>query len=139
MHSSMYPSLSAIEDLLPHEEVSAHHLEELLALLREDGIIHHPIIVDRASRVILDGHHRWNAVRILKLRLVPVYFVDIADPLIVVEPFRPDVPVSKSLVIETGKSRVLLPWKTTRHVYGTERIPIGQAFPPVPILLSLLQ
>lgn len=135
----MYPSLTALPNLFPHEEVSAEHLEELLLQLQKDGCMTKAIIADRTSKVILDGHHRWNAAKLLHLRLIPVFFVDLWDESITVEAFRNDFPVSKELVIRHGTSCTLLPCKTTRHVYGPCRLPITDAFPPVNISLQELQ
>jgi len=89
--------------------------------------------------VILDGHHRWNAAKLLSLRFIPVFFVDLWDESIIVEPFRSDFPVSKELVIHHGTSCTLLPYKTTRHVYGPQRLPITDVFPSVNISLEKLQ
>ncbi len=134
----MLLSFPARQHLLPHEEVSAEHLQELLEQLRRDRILRRAIIADTQSKVILDGHHRWHAAKRLGLKRIPVFFVDLWSEDIIVEPFRSDIPVSKKLVIERGTSGTLLPWKTTRHVFGCRRIPIAEAFPPVHIPLPSL-
>jgi len=132
-------SLLPLRDLLPHEEVSAEHLQELLEELHRDGMLQRAIIVDTESRVILDGHHRWHAAGLLGLARIPAHLVDLWDDAIGVESFREGIPVSKALVIERGTSGIPLPWKTTRHVFGHNRIPIADAFAPIRLPFTALQ
>ena len=132
-------SLVAIDNLRPHEQVFAERLQEILYRLKEDGILKRAIVADAKTHIILDGHHRWHASGMLGLARIPVFFVDLWSEDISVEPFRPSIPVSKALVIERGLSRILLPCKTTRHVFGCRRIPIADAFPPIHIPLPSLQ
>jgi ParB-like chromosome segregation protein Spo0J len=48
-------------------------LRKLIKEIKKDGFINNPIIVDRNTRIILDGHHRFNAIKFLGLALSPVY------------------------------------------------------------------
>ncbi|KKS67820.1 MAG: hypothetical protein UV38_C0003G0047 [candidate division TM6 bacterium GW2011_GWE2_42_60] len=59
--------------LKQHELINEDHLKELMAQIRSDGFIEAPIIVDAETHIILDGHHRFNALRILGLSKAPVF------------------------------------------------------------------
>lgn len=50
----------------------------LLRSMREDGFTQ-PIIAQRATRMIVDGEHRWRAARELGLPEIPVVLVDMTD------------------------------------------------------------
>lgn len=56
-----------------HERVRIGHLKKMVARIANDGYISDPIIVDKNTKIILDGHHRFNAIKLLGLALVPVY------------------------------------------------------------------
>lgn len=118
--------------LARHEETLPDHLEALTREIERDGELRQPIVVDRRSLVILDGHHRLEAIRALGCALISVYLVDYADPSIAVEPRRPDIPVDKESVVRTGLSGHPYPPKTSRHV-----LPGGP--PPRPVLLAYLR
>jgi len=102
--------------LFRHEQTVPDHLTALKEEIERDGVLIRPIVVDRHSLVILDGHHRAEALLALGCRLIPVYLVDYANPSIAVEPRRPDIPVSKEAVVRTGLSGRPYPPKTSRHV-----------------------
>lgn len=57
---------------------SEHDFELLCASIREDGFTQ-PIIVQKASREIVDGEHRWRAAKTVGFTEIPVVFVDM-DP-----------------------------------------------------------
>ena len=57
--------LSSIDGLLPHEEVIPKNLNRMMRWLVKTGRFMQPILVDGDSKVILDGHHRWNAAKAL--------------------------------------------------------------------------
>lgn len=102
--------------LAAHEQTMPDHLAELTAEISRDGELRQPIVVDRRSLVILDGHHRAAALRALGCTLIPAWLVDYRHPAVVVLPRRPDIPVTKEAVVHTGTSGRLFPPKTTRHV-----------------------
>ena len=51
--------LEPLDSLLPHEEVIPSNLDARLNKLVSRGF-HKPILVDSVTKVILDGHHKWN-------------------------------------------------------------------------------
>jgi hypothetical protein len=102
--------------LKQHEEINDGHLEELLAQIKSDGCIKDPIIVDKNTMVILDGHHRFNSMKSLGLRLCPVCLVDYKnDATITVGCWREGEKITKEEVIAAGLSGNFLKAKTSHH------------------------
>jgi len=106
-----------LSTLLRHEQTLPEHLGALTSEIRQDGELRCPIVVDRHSLVILDGHHRAQALLALGCSLAPVYLVDYTDPSITVLPRRPDIAVTKETVVRTGLSGIPYPPKTSRHLW----------------------
>ena len=116
-----------IDSLRGHEEVIPDNLERRTNKLLAKGF-YKPIIVDRESLVILDGHHKWTAAGILSLNVVPVVMVDYLDDVTVEVGVWPDCgidSISKNDVLRMGMSDELYPPKTSRHSFPF-RIPAIQ-------------
>ncbi len=58
-------ALLRIDKLRPHEKGSPVYLELLRREILKDGVLRYPIIADEKSHVILDGMHRWLALKSL--------------------------------------------------------------------------
>jgi hypothetical protein len=104
-----------IKLLKPHEQIQPDHLAELAAEIKKDGILKDPIIVDQNTLVILDGHHRFNSLKLLGLKLCPCCLVDYQSDEIGVGCWREGETISKSDVVVAGFSGNLLIPKTSRH------------------------
>ncbi len=65
-----------LEDLKPHEEV----VDPIVGSLADDilnvRLLRDPLVVDQDDRIILDGMHRFNSLKLLKCRFVPCCLVD---------------------------------------------------------------
>ena len=115
-----------------HEEVIPDNLETRTSKLLSKGF-YKPIIVDRESMVILDGHHKWTAAKSLGLARVPVIMVDyLIDESVLVDVW-PDCgkeSVTKTEVLEMGASGDVFPPKTSRHTLPFKipsiRIPLSE-------------
>jgi hypothetical protein len=124
--------LIEIGSLRGHEEVIPDNLEKRSSKLLAMGF-YKPIIVDRDSLVILDGHHKWTAARLLGLDRVPVLMVDyLLDESVNVGvwPGCGRESITKDEVLEMGSSEGVFPPKTSRHVFPfripTIRIPLEE-------------
>ena len=73
-------ALVDIELLHHHEEVVPGLLRALTEQIRRDGFLKHPIIVDEASLVVLDGTHRVEALKALGCKRIPACLVDYHEP-----------------------------------------------------------
>ena len=101
-----------------HEQVDKDHVNELVNQINQDGYIKNPIIVDDKHHIILDGHHRTQALRQLGAKLIPVYMVNYFDHNIKVYLRRKillNQPI-KQAVVSYGLQSKLFPSKTTRHL-----------------------
>jgi len=100
-----------------------------LRLIREeilkDGMLRYPIVVDERTFVILDGMHRWLALKSLGYELIPVILVDgLKNPKIHVGKRRihrytngVDKEITIKQVISAGVSGHLMEPRSTRHFF----------------------
>jgi hypothetical protein len=102
--------------LREHEQIRKGRLAKLLASIKKDGHVKNPIIVDRDSMVILDGHHRFNCLKCLGLKLCPVCLVDYRDCDIKVCPWRKGEKITKEDVLNAGITGKKFTPKTSRHI-----------------------
>jgi len=100
-----------------HERTRPTLLQELTDQIRKDEYLRRPILVADVDLVILDGHHRVEAVRALGARRIPAYLVDYFSDVVQLSTW-PDAVVSvvtKEDVIRRGRTGDLFPPKTSRH------------------------
>ena len=100
-----------------HERIRPALLQELTGQIRKDGYLRRPILVADVDFVILDGHHRVEALRALGARRIPAYLVDYFSDVVQLGTW-PDAVVSvvtKEDVIRRGRTGDLFPPKTSRH------------------------
>jgi len=77
---NLYITILDIDSLRLHEETIPELLEQLARTIKADGVVKHPIIVDRESLVVLDGVHRVAALKKLGIKRIPVSLVDYKNP-----------------------------------------------------------
>jgi len=116
--------------LLRREEIDRDRAQTLLDEMIELDAWTHPILVERDTDVILDGHHRYWCAEQLGLDLVPVFKVSYDDPALVLSSWRSDMTLVPGKVVAAARSGRLFPKKTSRHVYApgiiTCSIPLKQ-------------
>jgi len=107
-----------IETLRSHEQVRPALLARLVDQIRSEGCVRKPILVESRHSVILDGHHRYEALKRLGCRKIPVYVVDYEDPGIGLTtwPEATVGTVTKAAVIDHALRGDPFPPKTTRHL-----------------------
>lgn len=71
--------IAPIDELYIHEEVVESNLISLIKSLKTSGFQRDPIIVDKNSGVILDGMHRYSALKRLGMGYITVAKVDYFD------------------------------------------------------------
>lgn len=106
-----------VKSLIPHEEILESHACELKDEIAMDGHIHEPLIVDRATLVVLDGHHRRAVASRLGIEVVPCIMIDYFSSEIQIEAWRSGEAVTKERVISAGLSGNLMPPKTSKHSF----------------------
>jgi len=105
----------SIQEFKEHEKVNKRRLEQLKQEIKSDGMLKDPIIVDKKTKIILDGHHRYNSIKQLGYNKILAYFVDYASPKIRVVSRR-EKKVTKKNVIEAGLSNKKMPYKSSKHL-----------------------
>jgi len=108
-------TLIEIARLRPTEEVDAAQVARLATDLKRDGCLRQPILVERTSLAILDGHHRYHAAMRLGLSRIAAILISYGDPRLSLLSWsaRQFTPEEVIRAAETGKP---LPRKSTRHV-----------------------
>lgn len=94
--------------------IETGNLQKVLESFKDTGTLINPIIADKDSLVIIDGHHRVEAAKIMKLKKLPVFVVDYFSETIGLES-RKEIPVEKKDVINRGLKNDPFPPKTTKH------------------------
>src|SRR5207302_1460062 len=100
-----------------HERIRPALLKALAEQIRRDGVLKRPILVADGDLVILDGHHRAEALRSLGCRRIPVYLVEYESDGVRLGTW-PDAVVAivdKAEILRRGREGDLFPPKTTRH------------------------
>ncbi len=104
--------------ILEHEEIESRRLKVLEEEIRNNWRVV-PIIVTDSDRqdkyVVLDGHHRLNALIALDVKKIPCIVVDYKE--IELKHWREEYShITKEDVIRTALAGKKLPNKTTRHI-----------------------
>jgi L-serine kinase (ADP) len=108
-------ALVPIDRLRAHEEIDEENVADLVEELERSKVFADPVWVARDSYVILNGHHRVEALRRLHAKRVPVWLFDYDSDLVSLEPWRPGLPITKAEVVRRAEQGHLFPPKTTRH------------------------
>ncbi|MFQ6059934.1 MAG: ParB N-terminal domain-containing protein [Thermoplasmata archaeon] len=107
-----------IDKLRHHEEIQEDLLRKCMQDLENDGVVKYPILVDDEYLIVLDGHHRVEALKRLGCTRIPVYLVDYFDDDIEVTTWENAgmESITKEMIIEMGRSEKVFPPKTSRHI-----------------------
>ena len=93
-----------LEKLLQHEEYDPIYLKELTDEIVLDKALKFAIVVDKDTNIIFDGIHRFNALKRLGCRKVPVIYVDYNSQLIKVDTWKKGSHLTKKNVVKAGLS-----------------------------------
>lgn len=80
-----------VDEIHDHEKINQGHLDELIKDIKETKTLKRPIIVDKYSHIVLDGHHRYFACKAIGCKRIAAYVVDYYDPSIKIETWHPVV------------------------------------------------
>lgn len=114
--------LVPVDVLRPHESTDDALVVRIVGELRRDGQLRAPILVADGAYVILDGHHRYEALRRIGCSRIPSYVVDYESEEVELTTWPGAVVdrVTKQEVLERGTRGNLFPPKTTRHILRCE-------------------
>ncbi len=87
------PVMIPIDKMLPHEEIVSKRLEDLIDLIKSLNAVDLPLIIapipGTDKYLIVDGHHRWAALKALGAKKAPAIIVDYFDPSIKLHTWYP--------------------------------------------------
>jgi len=110
--------LIATELILPNEQHVEARVFEVIESITHSGRWIAPIVIERVSFAVMDGHHRLAAAKHLNLPRVPCLMLDYTQ--VRVQARRSGYCVDGEQVIERSHTRSLYPPKTTRHIFSQE-------------------
>lgn len=77
--------LEEIKNLKPHEKTDNRLLTQIIQKLSTSQVVRDPIVIDRNTKVVLDGAHRFEAMRIIGCKMIPVASIDYCNEKILVD------------------------------------------------------
>ena len=117
MNSSKYDLIS-LTNLIETEEHFENKAISLAEEIKKTNIWTVPIAVEINTNGIMDGHHRFNAAKILELRRVPCVFLSYLKDDVILSAW----PANKDITIydffDVIKQNKKFPPKTTRHIFN---------------------
>jgi|TARA_B100001996_G_C18292396_1_gene451312 ParB-like chromosome segregation protein Spo0J len=131
----MKVELVPLEVLRPHEQILPKKVDQLEKMTHRWNAYTKPLLIDRSTGTILDGHHRYHVAKRLELLCVPCVFIDyLEDDMIELDVWPNcgrDV-ITKDEVIMAALSGELFSPKTSRHR-------LSDHLPPIAVPLSRLR
>jgi len=112
-----------LDRLRGHEKHDPARVDELIAEISRAGEFNEPIWVARDTWVILNGHHRVEALRKLGLKRIPAWVFDYQGDHVALGRWRPGPPIAKTEVVQRAHRGRPFPPKTTRHRLRVELPP----------------
>ena len=102
-------------ELIPHEKVTLKGIHKLKNYLNNahSEIILPSILVCNKSNVIIDGHHRFHALKLLEVDQIPVSMIDYNSDLILTNEKNS---LSKETIITSAKNNKIFPPRTSKHL-----------------------
>ncbi len=103
-----------LEELLPHEKIFYDRLHGLKTYMESlsPAIIIPSIIICSKTKIIIDGHHRYYALKDLNIDKAPITCINYDSKKIITNSQNN---IKKSLIIKSALVSNLFPPKTTEH------------------------
>ncbi|TDB53972.1 ParB N-terminal domain-containing protein [Photorhabdus luminescens] len=109
--------LEEVSNLRPTELHCPVRVEQLIKKVKFEGFWTQPIWIDEATNVVIDGHHRLELAKTLKLSCIPCLAFDYEKELLVYSR-NEDKTINHSDVIKAGLDGRPLGYKQTRHEFA---------------------
>jgi len=121
LRASLLPDPAAIEFIAlalirPTEQHYAEHAELLAQDLRRVALWRVPIVLERDTHAVMDGHHRLAAACRLGLAFAPCLRLDYAQACVTAT--RSGYRVEPAEILRRARHCDLYPPKTTRHTFA---------------------
>ncbi len=108
--------LVELDKLSQHEEIDTQLLESIMNEIESSRILERAIVADKNTNIIVDGEHRYAALKRLGCRIIPVIYVDYNSPSILVQSWHEGKKLTKKDIIEAGLRDKKLPPKSSKHM-----------------------
>ena len=108
-------SLDRIQETEEHDFIRANQLADAI---RELGFWTVPIAIEHSMLAIMDGHHRFNAAKLLNLARVPCVLMDYGKSGVTLRSWRSDWDFGVADIFLMVKTFKKFPIKTTRHLFN---------------------
>jgi hypothetical protein len=115
MRKSILKNLDQITETEEHDPTRAQRLANEII---EKGYWTIPIALEFSTSAIMDGHHRYNAAKLLKLKKVPCLLMDYRNSGISLRSWTHEWDANVEDIFNTIKKNKKFPYKTTRHIFS---------------------
>jgi ParB-like chromosome segregation protein Spo0J len=107
-----------INRLRTHERTSKRRVNQVQKKIKDLSMVKNPVVADRKTLIVLDGHHRLAALKRLGAKKIPVLVVNYLSKNVRVYLRRKNllVAIIKQAVINMALDNKNFPEKTTRHL-----------------------
>jgi len=110
--------LLSLDRLRETEEHDSTRAKQLADAIFELGFWTVPIVIEHSMFAIMDGHHRFNAAKLLNLARVPCVLMDYEKSGITLQSWRSEWEVTVDDIFLMLEERKKFPIKTTRHLFN---------------------
>lgn len=124
-----------LEVLRPHEQIIHKKADQLERITHRWNAYTKPLLLDRTTGTILDGHHRYHVAQRIGLLCVPCVLIDYLEDDSIELDVWPNCgrdSITKQDVIDAALSGDLMSPKTSRHR-------LSDHLPPIAVPLSRLR
>lgn len=131
----MEVELVPLEVLRPHEQIIPRKVDQLERMTHRWNAYTKPLLLDRTTGTILDGHHRYEVAQRIGLQCVPCVLIDYLEDESIELDLWPNSgrdSICKQDVVDAALSGKLMLPKTSRHR-------LSDHLPPIAVPLARLR
>ena len=116
-HELKLVNLDKLRETEEHNSISALQLANRI---KDLGLWTVPIAIEYSTYGIMDGHHRFNAARLLNFTRVPCVLLDYKTSGVKLTSWRTEWDVTVEDIFTKIQQSEKFPYKTTRHIFNPE-------------------
>ncbi|PVU76311.1 hypothetical protein DDW13_03510 [Acidianus hospitalis] len=125
--ANITPELIKINQIITHEDIDIVNLNKVINCIRKNKEII-PIIIDEESFMVIDGHHRFYAMKLLGFSKIPAYLINYRKDYVKVNKWFRKIVFSKgsnvdrilSLIIPNTEGKVCIKFFSRRFCSNSE-------------------